>query len=607
MSAWERRRGWTAFAALFAIGTGMAWLSWRKWPDTLIDCGRDFYFPWQILQGRVLYRDLAQAYGPFSLYFNAFLFRVFGVHLLTLALFNHLLIALLAWLIFRIFRETAGFLSAFFCSALFLSMFAFSQYTISGNYNYVCPYAHEILHSAVFAWTAIWTFVLFMRTRADRWLWATALLWGLVLADKVEIFLALSAALAAGFGLLWLLEKTPPRAVARDSAILAAGLVLPSAAFFLYFCAKMPAPEAAKTMMIPFTLPMNRAVHDFPMFPGISGMADPKGSLLVILKVIRWHAVLLAGLVLSCFLVRQAGDGRARRAAVWVFWIASAAALAVLYRRLYWVHFFRPLPLYLLLAAGTCLRFLFARRDDPQALEWLPRLVLSIFALLLLLKIFLRTHILLYGFVLALPGTLILAAFLLRFLPEILDKWFGPCGYVKPVIAGFLATCALWYVVQCRSVYRFKTFPLGRGADLVYELSPRKDWMEQLAGKAVEKVEETVAPGQTLAVFPSGLMINYWTRRPSSVGFQAYRVFDFILAGGEDRVVETLDSHPPDFVILLDMDASTGHGDPGRLGRDYGFKLLQWIRTRYQPVYQAAPPDRSSYGMVLLRRAGGAR
>jgi len=69
------------FAAL------LAW-SWRKWPDPLVDFGRELYFAWQINEGRLLYRDLASLFGPVSPYINALWFRLFGTSLLTLALCN---------------------------------------------------------------------------------------------------------------------------------------------------------------------------------------------------------------------------------------------------------------------------------------------------------------------------------------------------------------------------------------------------------------------------------------------------------------------------------------------------------------------------------------
>ena len=40
----------------------------------IIDCGREVYYPQEILNGKVLYKDLFNIYSPFAYLFNAFLF-----------------------------------------------------------------------------------------------------------------------------------------------------------------------------------------------------------------------------------------------------------------------------------------------------------------------------------------------------------------------------------------------------------------------------------------------------------------------------------------------------------------------------------------------------
>src|SRR5579885_3012526 len=55
--------------------------SWGAWPDPLVDFGTHLYVPWQLSVGKVLYRDVAYYNGPLSPYFNALMFKVFGVGL----------------------------------------------------------------------------------------------------------------------------------------------------------------------------------------------------------------------------------------------------------------------------------------------------------------------------------------------------------------------------------------------------------------------------------------------------------------------------------------------------------------------------------------------
>ena len=55
-----------------------------------------------------------------------------------------------------------------------------------------------------------------------------------------------------------------------------------------------------------------------------------------------------------------------------------------------------------------------------------------------------------------------------------------------------------------------------------------------------------------------------------------------IAAAGDDVVLQTLQQHPPDFIIITSHDL-TAHGF--RVAQDeYGDKFLEWIRSNYQIV-----------------------
>src|SRR5688572_29951523 len=79
-------------------------VSWRKWTSMIVDIGRETDLPFRLMSGEVLYRDIHHLYPPFSPYFNSLLYRIFGVHLDTLAFSGILFTALLIFLCYRIAR-----------------------------------------------------------------------------------------------------------------------------------------------------------------------------------------------------------------------------------------------------------------------------------------------------------------------------------------------------------------------------------------------------------------------------------------------------------------------------------------------------------------------
>src|SRR5580692_395857 len=88
-------------------------LSWRKWPDILIDFGLQLYLPWKISTGSVLYRDMMYlTAGPLSQHYHALIFKCFGVSFSVLIFANLMLLAGLLCLLYRRFCAATNLLTA---------------------------------------------------------------------------------------------------------------------------------------------------------------------------------------------------------------------------------------------------------------------------------------------------------------------------------------------------------------------------------------------------------------------------------------------------------------------------------------------------------------
>ncbi|HEY1628509.1 MAG TPA: hypothetical protein VGF52_01550, partial [Tepidisphaeraceae bacterium] len=60
----ERRSNpWHFIAISLTFLIMLAW-TWGTWPDPIVDFGRELYVPWQLTQGKILYRDIAYFNGP---------------------------------------------------------------------------------------------------------------------------------------------------------------------------------------------------------------------------------------------------------------------------------------------------------------------------------------------------------------------------------------------------------------------------------------------------------------------------------------------------------------------------------------------------------------
>lgn len=111
----------------------------------LIDCGREVYYPTQIILGKILYKDIFNIYGPFSYMFNAFLFKFFGINLNVLYLTGCICSFLISILIYLISRK---FLSEFLSFAI--TVFTIVIGVLNLNlFNFIFPYSYAMLYGIV--------------------------------------------------------------------------------------------------------------------------------------------------------------------------------------------------------------------------------------------------------------------------------------------------------------------------------------------------------------------------------------------------------------------------------------------------------------------------
>ena len=68
-------------ALMLALFLTMLATSWQRWTSVIADSGRELDLPLRLLRGETLYQDIHYLYPPFSPYFNALLYRIFGAHL----------------------------------------------------------------------------------------------------------------------------------------------------------------------------------------------------------------------------------------------------------------------------------------------------------------------------------------------------------------------------------------------------------------------------------------------------------------------------------------------------------------------------------------------
>jgi dolichyl-phosphate-mannose-protein mannosyltransferase len=578
-----------AHAALLAlIFVALAAWSWGRWPDVLVDFGRELYVAWRLSEGDVLYRDVASFYGPLSPYVNALWFRLFGVSLRTLALCNMAVMALVAAGLYALVRRAGSRWGALAGATVFLAMFGFAHLVANGSFNFVAPYSHESTHGFALALGAILCAlkVLDGGSRVASWAAACGLLNGLAFLTKPESFVA-----AAGASALLLAVARPPK---QTLAVSGAGLIAPPAIAFALLSAVMPARDACTGVLGSWAFVGNEGLRGMWYFAWSMGVDDPGRSLAALARAALPQALLLGLAVALAWAGKKRPHLRKPRA------IAAAAlvllVLAPAWRAGWWLQAARPLPLWTLLAVATSAWAIRRRRGQPDFPVHATRLAFAVFALLLLPRIVLNARLYHYGFVLALPATLVVWAALLDWIPQALDRRGADGSVFRAAALAALAVMLAFHVGESHARYRAKVYPVSAGADH-FLADARGPFVAATLKGLAER-----APVETLAVLPEGVMINYLSRRRTSIPYLTMLPSD-AATFGEDELLGSLRRNPPALVALVHRDSSEMGAQ--FFGLDYGQRTMEWIHAHYEPIGGAGdPPLRpgSTFGVTVLRR-----
>jgi Dolichyl-phosphate-mannose-protein mannosyltransferase len=601
----------TARIAIVAVhsccAAALMWWSWRKWPDPLVDFGRELYVPWQLTRGKVLSRDIASLFGPLSPYLNALWFRLFGVSLTTLAFANLALLCTIIAGIYHLVRVSTDRVTAVAAGLTALLLFGFSQYTDVGNYNFISPYSHEATHGFALAVASLVALHHgFARNRTLLYPVA-GLCFGATLLTKPEVSVAAAAALALGWIAGCALQpREHGRLAARLASFIAAAALAPLL-FLLYFsfAGGLAPADAARAVAAAWIVVLETPIASNEFYLRGMGLDHPAGNAL---RMVAAFAGFVAFVTVAASLVRTRPRNRIARVVQLLGQAVLAVAGAVLIPR---YELLRALPLISAAAlVGAVIALVRRRRRNEAAMPLLALVMWSAFGFVLLAKMWLNARIYHYGFYLALPATTVMIAMVLWFIPHRLDELAdgGAGGRMRRIMAVTLAMTIALHLGLADRLYRAKRVPLGSGADRMLTIDPFASAPQKWQGidipGALDRVRQIAAPGATLAVLPEGVILNYLLRRETPVPFVNFMPPE-LMAFGEGAMVRALERQPPDIVVFIHRDTSEYGFRLFGTDPDYGRQIMTWIRGHYQSidVIGHQPMSATGFGIEILRRA----
>ncbi len=588
---------------IVGVGAFMFTLSWQRWPDILVDFGRELYVAWQIKQGSFPYRDIMYLKGSISPYINALLFRMFGTSIITIATFNLILIVFLTCLIYRFFIETTDKIVATATSTTFLGIFAFSQYVGIGNYNYVTPFSHEWTHGILFSFISIYTLLIYLRQRRSFWLIVIGSSIGIVFLTRIEVFLAISVGMFVSLLFLLVSEKQRIESYLKLFCYLLVGFIIPLLCFTIFLSCYMDYENAISSILIQYKIIFGGGSGTSNVFYLRSiGIDKPMLNTIKLLKTAGWYILILAIFGLGGYCANKISAIKHQVLLIIAKIGIVAICVSFLIVQIHFLQATRALPIVM---AGLITYYFFIiwrnRNDKQKLVRFLPIMVLTIFSLLLLLRMILNVRVYHYGFAMAMPATLLAVMTLLYHVPQFIGKVVNNVTFVRNIGIVLLTVIIIMHINLSKKFYEQKTFPVGSGGDTILTNNPNISPRGLGIKLALDKINKVIKPDEVFLVIPNGVMLNYLSRRDNHC-YYVGATPTTLLRFGENKVLNAIKASSADYVILVDRDV-TEFGYKF-FGQDFAAKIYTWINENYSPVKKigSQPFTGKGFGVVIMKR-----
>lgn len=587
---------WLGWIILGLAVTFTLAVSWRKWPDPIVDFGRELYLPWQITQGGVLYRDIDAVFGPLSQYFNALVFTLLGPGIMHLVAVNLVIYAGILALLYYILRIGWGRTTAFVGSFIFITVFSFSQLVGIGNYTFAAPYAHETTHGFLLILALVATWAAWLRRPRVLLAGLAGLLWGLCLLLKIEIIFTASLVSFGAVIMAWITFRTRWWEVnpAPQLGALFIASIFPSAVATLVLLktGKFTVGQAFYWANSSITgLLSHSGIVTDPAQASILGFSDFRANLtsLIISGVLSLSAF-LGFAAAFCWVAKSLPKF------LWVAGIGISFLALVASSHIPWLEVAKAFPIWL---GATTLMLLWRTPPNQTAETRQIRWLLLLAALGLITRMAFNPRIYHYGFIQASLAGVLVTATAWSMIPDFF-RLKTPARTTYLVFFTLFLGTGIWNIQSISSgIFAQKNQPLGTGSDQIFGFDQRIEPTTAL----LEDARKTLAAApefQRLLVIPEGVTLNYLLRKKTPS--YAYIFHPFWLKS-RDRIMAEINCSPPDYVLLISRDMREHSIQRFGESPEHGSQLLSWIDWNCSVVRHVGgdPLDVTQRGAVLFR------
>jgi hypothetical protein len=550
---------------IFAFMTAASWLTWA---NPIVDGGREMNVPLRLTQGELLYSHIHYIYGPAAPYFNAFLYKLFGVHLTTLYTAGLTAALLLTLLIFHLGRQFMSPFEAMLAGTAVILLCVFNQ---SGNL--IFPYSYSALYGTLLGTLALIAQVKHIRSQRPLSLAVAGALAGLALCTKIEF------GFAAAVSLLILAITAPDKQRLR-SLLIAFGAFIFFPLVISVFSGIRIDSGLRESLFLPGHIPAE-IIHFYYTKLGLNNPGRTVRELissLALLGAVGGTALLAASRPSASYGVSD--ENRRQLRFIRAVTLGSLAILLLhfLFYGTNWdLHPFRALPV---LFGGMILILLKQPAHDPETRETavLKRqlLVIGVYSLAVLLRVIFRIPAGGGYASVLLPVPIVLFFFLsVKSLPSLAPSRAATIR-TQRVVSAVLSVSLL--ILLGVSLLRY-------GASLPsYLQTPRGSFrihqsVTLAMSHSLSFIRENTAEGEPVLAFPEGSSLNFLSNRPNPLRHEILTP-GHLSEENELSMIETLERENVRFIFIFNR--PTAEFGFTVFGKDYYRTLMGWIDDNYE-------------------------
>lgn len=589
------RKAWISFFISVSCFLYLLRFSWLKWGDLIVDVGREMYIPLELLQGKLLYRDISYLYGPFSAYFNAVLFKTLGVHLDSLIAGGVITTCMASILIYKIARIFLNTLLATFAVLTFLFVFAFGQYVYLGNYNFILPYSYPAIHSILFSLAALYFFYssLFKISR-HKTICGIFILLTFLCRIEIGLMLTLSIMLTLVIRALSQREASK-KLLGHLLTYVALPLVFAILIYGLFLINSFKMMQKSNLLDIFF-----KNINTDNLFTQfLSGTYNIPANAAIMLKVFLYYLFLCILFIIGGFIIERIFRAAPLfKKSIFSFAVASVFLWIsfIFFKRFFTYDLqYRCLPLICLLTVFICA---WKYRKNEVRGENLFIITISLFSLFLMARMLFRVWAGHYGFYILVPGMLVYNIFFFKIIAGVLKSaWMRRCFNL-----GFLFIFILFVISHfniSRLCYQQRTLKVSSPRGTLYVFDNER---EERCKELIEFLRDHTDKRESLVVFPEGLTINFLSERNNPLYYYIYLPIDLDKPEVSQDIITEMKNKNVDYVALIQRDTSEyGYAI---FGKDYAKQLWNYISENYILYKQFGPFPFTSqgFGIALFKR-----